>query len=119
MIVSNSSFGKLLVIDHEPDVSQEIKRYLEQGHYDVQFALEGDQAISVIHTSRPDLILLASNLPGRSGIEICRLIKSETGLGFLPVLLITSADPNDLVMGFEAGADDFLSKPIRELELLT
>jgi class 3 adenylate cyclase len=79
----------------------------------------GDAALQRIAASPPDLVLLDVQMPGPDGFEICRLLKSQETTALLPVVLVTALEDHDSrVRGIEAGADDFLSKPVRREELM-
>src|SRR5215470_2235668 len=81
--------------------------------YDVVTAADGAEALAAARDSSPDLILLDIMMPKIDGIEVCRRLKKEQGASFLPVILVTAmTDAKDIVAGLEAGADEYLTKPV-------
>ena len=87
--------------------------------YAVTTAASGAEALERIQSQRPDLVLLDVVMPGMSGYEVCRRIREDPETGLLPVVMVTALDPSEeRVKGLEAGADDFLTKPINQPELL-
>jgi len=117
MIVTNPPVGTLLVID-EPATLDTIKPWLENRKYGVHPAQGSAELLAQIQTLHPDLILIGTRLSGQNGFEICTRIKGESkALGFVPILLLLESDSDELT-GLDAGADDFLIKPIKESELL-
>jgi signal transduction histidine kinase len=89
------------------------------GLYDIVQAEDGDSALAKAREREPDLVLLDVMMPGMSGFEACRLLKSLPGTGYLPVLLLTAlGEQEERNAGLEAGADDFLAKPVDRRELL-
>jgi two-component system response regulator MtrA len=80
------------------------------------FCADGDQALEVFRSARPDLVLLDLMLPGKDGIEVCRLIRAESGV---PIVMLTAkSDTVDIVLGLESGADDYVPKPFKPKELV-
>ncbi|MGB6718565.1 MAG: HD domain-containing phosphohydrolase [Candidatus Acidiferrales bacterium] len=109
---------RILVVDDEPAIREGLQLLLERQGYDVCTALDGANALSECAAFRPDLILLDVVMPGRDGFDVCREIKSNAETRLIPVVLITGlSDKSDRIRGIEAGADDFLSKPIDVSEL--
>jgi class 3 adenylate cyclase len=87
--------------------------------YAVVTAASGAEALEKLEAERPDLVLLDVVMPGMSGYDVCRKIRENPATGILPVVMVTALDPNqERVKGLEAGADDFLTKPINQAELL-
>jgi class 3 adenylate cyclase len=87
--------------------------------YRVVTAASGTEALAKLQTERPDLVLLDVVMPGMSGYEVCQRIRADAGTGILPVVMVTALDPSsERIKGLEAGADDFLTKPINLPELL-
>jgi putative two-component system response regulator len=87
-------------------------------NYNVAAAGNADEALALIHERPPDLILLDVVMPGRSGIELCRELKDDPNTRLIPVILVTGlADRDAKLQGIEAGADDFLNKPVDPQEL--
>jgi adenylate cyclase len=81
--------------------------------YDISTAVDGEEALAVARDSQPDLILLDIMMPKIDGIEVCRRLKKEQGPSFVPIILVTAmTDPRDIVAGLEAGADEYLTKPV-------
>lgn len=79
----------------------------------------GEEALAAIAAEPPDLVLLDVMMPGMSGYDVCRAIRADPALGILPVVLVTALDPaTERVKGLEAGADDFLGKPVQQAELM-
>jgi len=90
----------------------------DQG-YRVLCVLDGDQAFKALGSQQIDLVLLDVMMPGRTGFDVCRTIKSNPETRLIPVVLVTGmADTGDRIQGIECGADDFLSKPVNKQELL-
>ncbi|MCC7449095.1 MAG: response regulator [Anaerolineae bacterium] len=117
MILTNPPIGTLLVID-EPTTLDTIKPWLENRKYDVHAAQGSADLPAQMQTLHPDLVLIGTRLPGENGFEICTRMKGDSkALGFVPILLLLESDSDELT-GLDAGADDFLIKPIKESELL-
>jgi class 3 adenylate cyclase len=108
----------ILVVDDTPQNVKLLADLLTARGYAVSTAANGEQALEKIDARPPDLVLLDIMMPGLSGYDVCRKIRENPATALLPVVLVTSLDPNqERVKGIEAGADDFLSKPINQPEL--
>jgi adenylate cyclase len=108
---------KILVVD---DVDRNVKLLadiLRVKGYDVVTASNGHDALASVERDHPDLVLLDVMMPGMSGYEVCQAIRAKPGLAILPVVMVTALDPSERITGLEAGADDFLTKPINQPEL--
>jgi putative two-component system response regulator len=109
---------RILVVDDEAAIREGLELLLARQGYHVRTALDGASALHECAEFRPDLILLDVMMPGRDGFDVCREIKSNAETRLIPVVLITGlSDKSDRIRGIEAGADDFLSKPIDVSEL--
>jgi putative two-component system response regulator len=108
----------ILVVDDNPDNALLMRELLTGKGYEVVVALQVEQAEQKIRQHHPDLILLDVVMPGKSGYELCRELKDDPATRLIPVVMITGlTDREDKVRGIEAGADDFLNKPIFPEEL--
>lgn len=108
----------ILVVDDKIDTVLLLRELLTSRGYRVITASDADEALEAIESARPDLILLDVIMPGRSGYELCRELKNDPSRRLIPVIMITGlTDREDRVRGIEAGADDFLSKPLYPEEL--
>jgi class 3 adenylate cyclase len=109
----------VLVVDDDPDMAGFLQHLLEREGLQVETATDGNSAQAQIGTVPPDLILCDVMMPGPNGFEICRWVKSREETALVPVVLVTGLeDRESRVRGIEAGADDFLSKPVHREELL-
>jgi len=110
--------AKILVVDDTPHNVKLLADLLSVKGYAVATAATGEEALAKIAADKPDLVLLDVMMPGLSGYDVCRRIREDAATALLPVVLVTSLDPlQERVKGIEAGADDFLSKPINQPEL--
>jgi DNA-binding response OmpR family regulator len=106
----------ILVVDDEPTLRETLAEKLEMDGFRVLTAADGRQALDRFHQSQPDLVILDLMLPELSGIEVCRVIRRESGV---PILMLTARDSElDKVVGLELGADDYVTKPFGLRELL-
>jgi len=113
------SAPKILVVDDTPQNVKLLADLLTVKGYAVVTAASGAEALKQMEAERPDLVLLDVVMPGMSGYEVCRKIRENPATQILPVVMATSLDPaQERVKGIEAGADDFLTKPINQPELL-
>ena len=111
--------AKILVVDDTPHNVKLLADLLTVKGYVVVTASSGAQALEKVETEQPDLVLLDVVMPEMSGYEVCRKIRGSRATATLPVVMVTALDPaQERVKGIEAGADDFLSKPISQHELL-
>jgi adenylate cyclase len=111
--------AKLLVVDDTPKNVKLLADILTARGYNVVTAASGVEALSQVEAERPDLVLLDVVMPEMSGYEVCRKLRSNSATQLLPVVMVTALDPGEeRIKGIEAGADDFLTKPINQAELL-
>jgi len=110
--------AKVLIVDDTPQNLKLIGDLLSANGYEVTTASSGEEGLAKVASDKPDLILLDVMMPGMSGYDVCRRVRADAETALLPVVLVTSLDPQqERVRGIEAGADDFLSKPINRPEL--
>jgi adenylate cyclase len=110
---------KILIIDDDKALSEVIRDKLLIEGFDVECATDADEALRRSESLMPDLVLLDVMLPGSSGFEVCRQLKGDEATALIPIVLVTALeDGESRVRGIEAGADDFLSKPVKREELI-
>ncbi len=108
--------GRILVIDDDTALAEMIGIVLRADGFDPVFCDNGEHALEVFHETNPDAILLDLMLPGKSGIDVCREIRLESGV---PIIMLTAkSDTVDVVLGLESGADDYVPKPFKPRELI-
>jgi adenylate cyclase len=113
-----NSPAKVLVVDDTPHNVKLLADLLGVKGYAVATAVNGEEALAKVASEQPDLVLLDIMMPGLSGYDVCRQLRADPQTALLPVVLVTSLDPQgERVKGIEAGADDFLPKPINQAEL--
>ena len=111
--------ARVLVVDDSELNVKLLVEWLEHASYVVSTAANGFEALAKIEAEAPDVVLLDVMMPGLDGFDICRRIKADPALAPIPVVMVTALeDVDDLVNGFEAGADDYLTKPFNGTELL-
>ncbi len=111
--------AKILVVDDTPRNIKLLADILSAKRYEVLTSSSGAEALAKIAAEAPDLVLLDIVMPEMSGYEVCRSIRANSATTTLPVVMVTALDPGEeRVKGIEAGADDFLTKPISQPELL-
>ena len=112
--------SKVLVVDDNPKNIQVIANILTNEHYSVGYATNGQMALNTLHNATDyDLVLLDIDMPVMNGLEACRQIKEDPRLKNIPIIFLTAyTDTEKIVAGFEAGAQDYVTKPFNSLELL-
>ncbi|CAB4538420.1 unannotated protein [freshwater metagenome] len=101
----------VMVVDDDQDLAEMLSIVLNGAGIDVDLVSRGDEVLEVFRNNPPDLVLLDVMLPGIDGIEVCKLIRAES---MVPIVMLTAkGDTHDVVLGLEAGADDYMVKPFR------
>lgn len=107
---------RILVVDDDDALREMVGLVLSGAGFNPLFARDGLEAVRVFSDSNPDLVLLDIMLPGLSGIEVCRQIRTQSGV---PIIMLTAkGETEDVVLGLEAGADDYVVKPHNGSELI-
>ncbi len=110
----------ILVVDDNQQNLELIQAYLEDLECQTAAARDGIEALEMVARQKPDLILLDVMMPRMSGFEVCRRLKNNPETGDIPVIMVTALNEfGDIERGIDSGTDDFVSKPINRLELLT
>lgn len=111
--------GRILVVDDNPTNTKLLEARLSAEYYTVLAVDNGLDAIEICNRGECDIVLLDVMMPNMNGFEVCRVLKGQTDTLHIPIVLLTALDSiQDRIEGLEAGADDFLTKPFRELELM-
>ncbi len=108
--------GRVLVVDDDAALSEMLGIVLRNEGFDSRVVATGDRALAEFRDYKPDVVLLDLMLPGKDGIDVCREIRSESGV---PIVMLTAkTDTVDVVVGLESGADDYVVKPFKPKELV-
>ena len=111
--------ARILVVDDNEVNVELLVAMLASEHYVVRTAFDGFEALAKIAAEKPDIVLLDVMMPELDGFEVCRCIKADPATAHIPVIMVTAlSGVDDLVRGFDAGADDFVIKPVNGLALM-
>ncbi|MGL4306930.1 MAG: MtrAB system response regulator MtrA [Mycobacteriaceae bacterium] len=107
---------RILVVDDDAALAEMLTIVLHGEGFDTAVIGDGVQALSMVREFRPDLVLLDLMLPGMNGIDVCRVLRADSGV---PIVMLTAkTDTVDVVLGLESGADDYIIKPFKPKELI-
>jgi two-component system phosphate regulon response regulator PhoB len=109
----------ILVVEDEPSIAELISINLTHAGYTVSRALQADEALLLLRNTKPDLVILDWMMPGKSGVQFARELKSNPAMQAIPILMLTAkGEEADKVLGLDAGADDYVTKPFSPKELV-
>jgi adenylate cyclase len=110
---------RILIVDDVPANVHILQSRLAANGYDIVTATDGEAALAAVKETQPDLILLDVMMPKMDGFEVCRRLRADPSLPFIPIIMVTAkADPKDVVAGLEAGGDEYLTKPVDQPALV-
>ncbi|HMQ52737.1 MAG TPA: response regulator transcription factor [Anaerolineae bacterium] len=110
---------QILVVDDDKQIVRLVRSYLEQEGFQVLTAYDGETALHTLRRERPDLLVLDLMLPDRDGWEITRLVRGDESLAGTPIIMLTArVEDSDKMVGFELGADDYITKPFNPREVV-
>jgi len=110
---------RVLIVDDDPDIVRLVRYNLSHSGYEVQSAGTGREALELVQKQPPDLVVLDVMLPDVDGLEVCRTLRQQASSRRIPILMLTArGEEIDRVVGFELGADDYVSKPFSPRELV-
>ncbi|MFQ5604800.1 MAG: response regulator [bacterium] len=110
---------KILIVEDEEDILELVSFHFQQDGFDTMHARSGDEALDKVDASLPDLIILDLMLPEKSGTEVCKILKQQNATRNIPIIMLTAkAEEIDRIVGFELGADDYVTKPFSPRELI-
>ena len=111
---------EILILEDSKTQAAELTYILEKNNYNVRHSLSAEDAISLLKSYRPDIIISDIIMPGMNGFDFCSIVKSDDMTKTIPVVLLTSlSDPDDIIKGMACGADSFITKPYNEDFLLS
>ncbi|HAD62298.1 MAG TPA: two-component system response regulator [Planctomycetaceae bacterium] len=117
---ANLAESRVLIADDNEQNRELLDAYLAEEGYTILFANDGQEAMDAVDAQQPDLILLDIMMPKMSGYEVCEQLKADAGKRDIPVLMVTALnEQGDIEKAVKAGCDDFLTKPVNQLELKT
>ncbi len=110
---------KILLVDDEPDIVKTVEKRLQSEGYDVLIAADGVDALEKARIEKPDLVILDLMLPKMDGYKVCAMLKKDSRYAKIPVVMFTARiQETDEKLGFECGADAYITKPFNSRELL-
>ena len=110
---------KIYIVEDEPDLRDALAYNFENEGFKVKTFADGESSLEAINTNKPDLLILDIMLPGMSGLDVCREIRSKQALSDIAVIMLTAkGEEIDRIVGFELGADDYVTKPFSVRELI-
>jgi adenylate cyclase len=110
---------RILIVDDNPMNVEIFEKRLAVHGYDILAAADGEEALALAREKQPDLILLDIMMPKMDGMEVCRRLKADPSMPFVPIIMVTAkTDPRDIVAGLEAGGDEYLTKPVDQAGLV-
>ena len=116
---SNRQRRSLLLVDDDPEILTLLQAKLAKEPFELFTAVEGESALNIVRTQKPDLVVLDVNLPGLSGLEICRTLRADKDTRNIPIIILSArSDEIDRILGLEFGADDYVTKPFNPQELI-
>ena len=111
--------SKLLLIEDEDSLAYTLKTFFEKKNFNVEIVKDGEDALFQAESMKPDVVLLDWMLPNMSGLEICRQIRTAKDIKKTPIILLTAkGEEEDKLRGLDTGADDYMTKPFSQMELL-
>jgi two-component system phosphate regulon response regulator PhoB len=117
--MSDATPSKVLVIDDEPDVTGLVAYHLKAKGMAVEVVNDPLRSIGIARSFLPDLVILDVMMPGLSGLQVCRMLRSDPKLKKVPIIFLTAkVEESDRIQGFEAGGDDYICKPFSMKELM-
>jgi adenylate cyclase len=117
--MSSDGDARILVVDDVPENVRLLEAVLTPRGYEVLTATSGKEALDVVASAQPDLLLLDVVMPGMDGYAVCQALRDDEETAVLPVIMVTSSGGQEKTQAIEAGADDFITKPFNHHELLT
>lgn len=118
-LLYNEIAMKILIVDDEEPIRELIKYNVEKQKYETFTAENGQQALELCRNKNPDLVILDLMLPDMSGLDICRIIRNDSSIKNIPIIMVTAkTEDSDIVTGLELGADDYVTKPFSPKVLL-
>ena len=113
------NMDRILVVDDDRDIVRLVRSYLEKAGFQVLTAYDGESALRVLRTEKPQLLILDLMLPDRDGWDVARLVRADSNIAATPIIMLTArVEDNDKIVGLEIGADDYITKPFNPREVV-
>jgi len=113
------NMDRILVVDDDRDIVRLVRSYLEKAGYQVLTAYDGESALRLLRSEKPQLLILDLMLPDRDGWDVARLVRADSTIAATPIIMLTArVEDNDKIVGLEIGADDYITKPFNPREVV-
>jgi len=113
------NMDRILVVDDDRDIVRLVRSYLEKAGYQVLTAYDGESALRLLRSEKPQLLILDLMLPDRDGWDVARLVRADSNIAATPIIMLTArVEDNDKIVGLEIGADDYITKPFNPREVV-